>query len=54
MPHGHNLANLRDVLDAIGDLVADGASITYTDADGTWTLRDVTVSATGFGGFVEG
>ncbi len=54
MPHGSTFANLRDLIDVFGEDLASGATITYTDEHGSWTLRDVAVSETGFGGFVEG
>jgi len=53
MPHGNPIATLRDLLDVFADEIASGATIEYTDEHGSWTLRDVVASDTGFAGWVS-
>lgn len=40
MPHEETFANLRELMTAFADMLANGDTIEYTDEQGTWTLRD--------------
>ena len=53
MPNGNYIADLRDLINAFGDEIASGMTITYEDEHGSWTLRDAVASETGFAGWVD-
>lgn len=45
MSHG-SIEVLRDLLDVFSDRLAAGETITYSDAAGSWTLRDAAAPPT--------